>query len=394
MKQNEQADAVFEDKLPKNVRQIGKVDQFVKLYIEDYAMTYLKRLLVDEDKHRTAILLGKKIMQNEITYLFINSIMEVPEEVYTDKQYLFTEEIWCGIYENIQKYFNSKENETQILGWSAICSANTEKLSDVFEQAHTKNFSENYSMLFLMNVTEGEEHFYIYENGKFRYFDGYYIYFEKNDAMVRYVSSNQKTPCVETEQVVKGKSESYRTVLQHRKEEVSQKKTISFLYLASTFLVMVVVILGITMMNNYEKMKNMQEVLNALSKSVINGESNGEGVEAAEDNKDSEDNSGEAVMAMAQAGNDVQTATNPPVSAAPTAAPTAAPATTVPTEKAKNQSNVTLQGQKQYEILPGDTLVSISKKIYHTPDMVDEICSYNNIQDSNQIVAGKIIVLP
>lgn len=390
MKQNEQADAVFEDKLPKNVRQIGKVDQFVKIYIEDYAMTYLKRLLVDEDKHRAAILLGKKRIHNEITYLFVNSIMEIPEEVYTDKQFIFTEEIWSGIYDDINKYFNSKEDEVQILGWSSICSVNTEKLSDVFEQAHTKNFSENYTMLFLMNVTEGEEHFHIYENGKFKYIDGYYIYFEKNDAMVRYVSSNQKTPCVETEQVVKGRSESYRTVLQHRKDEVSQKKTISFLYLASTFLVMIVVVLGITMMNNYEKMKNMQDVLDALSKSVVNGEGKENQEKADSDNKNPADNHGETVMAMAQPGNDApQTTTPQTTTPQTTAAPTAQPA-----EQAKPQNNAVSKGPKQYQVLPGDTLVSISKKIYNTPDMVDEICSYNNIQDSNQITAGQVIVLP
>lgn len=31
-------------KLPKNIRQIGERDQVVKLYIEDYVNTYLKRL--------------------------------------------------------------------------------------------------------------------------------------------------------------------------------------------------------------------------------------------------------------------------------------------------------------------------------------------------------------
>ena len=31
-------------KLPKNIRQVGERDQVVKLYIEDYVNTYLKRL--------------------------------------------------------------------------------------------------------------------------------------------------------------------------------------------------------------------------------------------------------------------------------------------------------------------------------------------------------------
>lgn len=31
-------------KLPKNIRQIGERDQIVKLYVEDYVNTYLRRL--------------------------------------------------------------------------------------------------------------------------------------------------------------------------------------------------------------------------------------------------------------------------------------------------------------------------------------------------------------
>ena len=31
-------------KLPKNIRQIGDTDQVVRLYVEDYVNTYLKRL--------------------------------------------------------------------------------------------------------------------------------------------------------------------------------------------------------------------------------------------------------------------------------------------------------------------------------------------------------------
>ena len=34
----------FEDKLPKNVRQIGNVSQNTKIYVEDYVLTYLKRI--------------------------------------------------------------------------------------------------------------------------------------------------------------------------------------------------------------------------------------------------------------------------------------------------------------------------------------------------------------
>lgn len=37
-------------KLPKNIRQIGERDQMVRLYMEDYVNTYLKRLYPQVDK--------------------------------------------------------------------------------------------------------------------------------------------------------------------------------------------------------------------------------------------------------------------------------------------------------------------------------------------------------
>lgn len=37
-------------KLPKNIRQIGDTDQVIRLYVEDYVNTYLKRLYPRETR--------------------------------------------------------------------------------------------------------------------------------------------------------------------------------------------------------------------------------------------------------------------------------------------------------------------------------------------------------
>ena len=47
-------------KLPKNIRQVGERDQVVKLYIEDYVNTYLKRLYPTGGQDlRVGLLLGE-----------------------------------------------------------------------------------------------------------------------------------------------------------------------------------------------------------------------------------------------------------------------------------------------------------------------------------------------
>lgn len=48
----------------------------------------------------------------------------------------------------------------------------------------------------------------------------------------------------------------------------------------------------------------------------------------------------------------------------------------------------------EYIVKDGDTLVSISKKIYNDIDHIDEISKLNNIEDTNRIYPGMRLVLP
>ena len=58
--------------LPKNVRQIGDLEDRRKIYIEDYVITYLRRLAGEETLNsRVAILLGHSEQMDGLPYLFI-----------------------------------------------------------------------------------------------------------------------------------------------------------------------------------------------------------------------------------------------------------------------------------------------------------------------------------
>ena len=50
-----------------------------------------------------------------------------------------------------------------------------------------------------------------------------------------------------------------------KKEQNSQKKMLTFLYTASTFLVLVILVIGVTMMNNYDRMTNMETAIHQIS---------------------------------------------------------------------------------------------------------------------------------
>ena len=58
-------------KLPKNFRQIGERDQVLKLYLEDYVNTYLKRLQPAKGADlRVGLLLGSRETHEDIPFVF------------------------------------------------------------------------------------------------------------------------------------------------------------------------------------------------------------------------------------------------------------------------------------------------------------------------------------
>ena len=87
-------------KLPKNIRQIGERDQVVKLYIEDYVNTYLKRLYPAGGQDlRVGLLLGEIRTEDGVPFLFIDGAMEMEQVTRDGEKVEFTEEAWKKAYQ-------------------------------------------------------------------------------------------------------------------------------------------------------------------------------------------------------------------------------------------------------------------------------------------------------
>ena len=64
-------------KLPKNIRQIGERDNIVRVYVEDYVNTYLKRLMPKGGQDlRAGVLLGNLEEHGGVPYVFIDGALE------------------------------------------------------------------------------------------------------------------------------------------------------------------------------------------------------------------------------------------------------------------------------------------------------------------------------
>ena len=65
-------------RLPKNIRQIGERDQVVKLYVEDYVNTYLRRLYpAGGEDLRCGLLLGSEEEGGKVPCIFIDGALEM-----------------------------------------------------------------------------------------------------------------------------------------------------------------------------------------------------------------------------------------------------------------------------------------------------------------------------
>ncbi|MCD7765507.1 MAG: hypothetical protein LUH53_03185, partial [Lachnospiraceae bacterium] len=69
-----------ENLLPKNIRQIGEIQGRRKIYLEDYVMTYIRKMENRGNDDFLGILLGERKCTEEAEYVFVRGIMEVPGE--------------------------------------------------------------------------------------------------------------------------------------------------------------------------------------------------------------------------------------------------------------------------------------------------------------------------
>lgn len=171
-------------KLPKNIRQVGKPGEKIKIYVEDYVITYINQIAREStDKQRLAVLLGKNGKNKEDTVAFINGAVEAKEVVVQEDQVVFTSEIWTQIYDEIGQYFHN----TEVVGWFLTRPGKSLGINDKITKVHVDNFPGTDKALFIMDPLDHDEAFYIYRQGELMRQDGYYIYYERNEDMQNYM---------------------------------------------------------------------------------------------------------------------------------------------------------------------------------------------------------------
>ena len=84
-----------------------------------------------------------------------------------------------------------------------------------------------------------------------------------------YDTARKKIGVTPSEVVEDKAAKDFRNLVKERFEAQEQKKTSRLTYVASVFLVIVVLIMGVTTLNNYGKMKNVQSSLEFIRNSIM-----------------------------------------------------------------------------------------------------------------------------
>jgi len=173
-------------------------------------------------------------------------------------------------------------------------------------------------------------------------------------------------------------AKNFRSAIRGKIEYQEKRENSHFLYAMSVFLVVIVLAIGISTMNNFDKMEAVQQSVEALSQAVGQPQvmaGDEEDLLKKEENAAIGDERYQEVSADEQQGENEEsefTGTMPEVS-------------TIQEQ---------LNADNYYIVKKGDTLDSISRARYGTSSQVDAICRMNGLDDGNLIFIGQKLLLP
>lgn len=376
-----------EQQLPKNIRQIGSPVGHTKVYIEDYVITFLNALAMDRNTFvRGAILFGEKKNISNDTVIFVRGAIEGQNLELDLDEAVFDDAVWREIYQQKDRFFPDLE----VIGWALSRMGFSVRLNDKIKKTHFENFPGEGKVLYMVDHLEQEDAFYVYRGQDLVRQNGYYIYYERNPMMQDYlVERNQKIREAQSyENMLEAKRDE--KVIRQFREKISKTAKASnrrgmLRKVTSAAAAAMVLVVGGTM---YYYAKNDTSVdlkdmvrgaVQTMGDGVKNQISKGEGDDEIPSTLETEEETEETTQNTEETSTQKETSTRKETSE--TAATTAA--------SARNTNS-----SQTYTVRRGDTLVSISKRMYGTQKKVEQIKNANGIEDGDHIYPGQKLLIP
>ena len=361
--------------LPKNVRQIGNVSDSSKIYVEDYVDTYLNQLCEKADQALVGAFLIGEIVQEEEDYIYVYGAIQMSDIGQKGRDVTIGDSTWKSACETCKKYFGSAE----ILGWFLTSAGLPLECNHNLMKVHQKFFSREKSILILKEAREKEEKYFIHKFRNLMECSGHYIYYEKNDEMQDYMIANRKLTGMSPSETIEDTAiKSFRSIIQGKMEKKEKKENSRTLYVLSTALVLILLVMGVAKVNDYGRMNALQAGLD----------------------KQKEEKEEETVPVLGEVSSiskaddekDVEAAEVPVSENEIVEEPEIVEQQIVDEEMESSEDSPYKDGV--YVVEKGDTLAIISRKVYGDLDHINALCSMNGLGNGNLILVGQKLLLP
>lgn len=401
----------MERQIPKNVRQIGNVSDSPKIYVEDYVDTFFAQL---SDKYRNdpqkplgAFLIGDFQTYEGEDYVYIYGAIQMQELRVSGMEYLIDDETWKRAYEECKQFFE----EGELIGWFVVRDDVEKAPGNSTVKLHKKSFPKKNTVFIICDPQEKEETYYVHKMNDLMEIGGHYTYYEKNPCMQDYmISSRKKNGAVQTEVVEDKAAQNFRDLARKQGKRTRQKHQGNFVYAMSVGLVLVLVIMGVAMLNNFNKIRKAQnqleevaETINTVKDAGNSGNSNESndpnGGQADDSEKGTADeNTGaeksNSVSDKKAEGDDGTSKNGTDGTASANSSQAKNSQSDEVVEASAVPSSSTNGSDGVYVVEKGDTLAIISKKMYGDVTHIDAICRMNGLSNGNLIYIGQKLLLP
>ncbi len=244
-----------EKKLPKNIRQMAEKEERVRVYLEDYAYTFIHKLNC-EGRVRTGVLLGSRAIVENKRCWFVKGAVELEdipdnadvendpeaesqnanrndqstnsqrehsqretgqekggeteEDQSKSKSETITQQIWNNTQAVIQEYFP----ESNVCGWFICGSEENFPDGEQLKKTHRQIFSGEDCLMYWKQGDE--DSFWMEEDEVILHLKGYFVYYEKNEEMQNYMLSRHEE---QSEAVSDQAALNFRKIMKEKQDE-------------------------------------------------------------------------------------------------------------------------------------------------------------------------------
>lgn len=383
----------MERQIPKNVRQIGNVSDTPKIYVEDYVDTFFTQLCEKAGEAPVGAFLVGDIQKTDAEeYVYIYGAIRMHELKLSGNEYVIDEDTWKHAYEDCKQYFEDGE----MLGWFVAHAGVSLTPESSTIKLHKKSFPKQDTVFIMKDPVEKDEIYYVHKFNDLMQIGGHYTYYEKNPCMQNYMISTRKKNGVSPSETVEDRAaKDFRSIIRSREEQQQTRRTSRLMYAMSACLVLVVVIMGVVTMNNFDKMKTVQTTLDNLSSSVSADTSS---VEVKETSGNVTAVTEGTVQEIEK--NETEDAEQQTQPGSPDSQENAAENQETDAQNSENPDSAAADTSQVngsdgvYIVEEGDTLAIISRKIYGDISHVEAIAKMNGLTDGNLIYIGQKLLLP